>query len=356
MKRMIPHSKPFIDSHDIRAVVEVLESGMLAGDKKVREFESALAGCINRTHAAGTSNGTSALYAVLSAIGVGDGDDVVIPSYVCSSLLYAVRMTGANPVIADSGDDPFHIDADTVKKVLTPKVKVIIFPHLFGSANDIRDITSLGIPVVEDCALSLGSELNGVKTGNLGSSAAVFSFYATKVIAAGEGGMVVSDDKILIDRIRDLTEYADKPDNRMHFNFKMTDIAAALGLSQLQKLDSMIERRRELAHRYSKALASTDLILPVENRSEKNIFYRYVVRTEHVEKLRNLIRQRGVSTERPVHMPLSRYPGISAVCPRAEEIWRTSLSIPLYPALSDKETEMVEDAVYSSINEINEGD
>ena len=166
---MIPHSKPLINSHDIQAVVEVLESGMLAGNEKVHDFESALAAYINRTYAVATSNGTAALYAVLRALGVKEGDDVVIPAYVCSSLLNAVRMTGANPVIADSGDDLFHIDADTVKKVLSPKVKGIIFPHLFGSANDIRDITSLGIPVIEDCALSLGSELNDVKTGNFNS-------------------------------------------------------------------------------------------------------------------------------------------------------------------------------------------
>ena len=101
---------------------------------------------------------------------------------------------------------------------------------------------------------------------------------------------------------------------------------------------------------------STDLILPVEKRSEKHIFYRYVVRTEHVEKLRNLIRERNVSAERPVYLPLSRYPGISAACPRAEEAWQTSLSIPLYPALSDIEAEMVADSVFNSINEINKGD
>jgi len=350
---MIPHSKPFVHPDDIKAVVKVLESGMLAGGNKVLDFESALAAYINRRFAAAVSSGTVALYAVLSALDIGAGDEVVIPAYVCSSLLYAVRMTGAKPVIADSGDDLFHIDRDTIKKVLTPDVKVIIFPHMFGSANDINDITALGIPVIEDCAVSLGSELDGVKTGSLGSYAAIFSFYATKIIAAGEGGMVLSDNRDLIERVRDMVSYADKPDDVLRFNFKMTDMAAALGLSQLGRLESMIERRRLLAKRYSGVLADTNLTLPVEKPGERHIYYRYVVGAENVDTLRNALREKGVISERPVYVPLSRYPGIKADCPRAEEAWSTSLSIPLYPALSDSEAEKVTNAVLESIQEIN---
>lgn len=349
---MIPHSKPFILPDDITAVVEVLESGMLTGDNKVLVFESAMAAYINRSYAAGVSSGTAALYSVLSALGIGEGDAVVIPAYVCSSLLYAVRMTGAKPVIADSGDNLFHCDRDSIKKVLSSNVKALIFPHMFGSACDISEITALGVPVIEDCALSLGSELNGKKSGNLGSCAAVYSFYATKVIAAGEGGMVVSDDSDLVERVRDMSDYADKLDAEMRFNFSMTDITAALGLSQLGRIESMIQRRRRLATRYSEALSSVDLTLPVEKPGERHIFYRYVLGTEHVDLMRNALRKRGVNAERPVFVPLSRYPGISADCPRAEEAWQTSLSIPLYPALTDSEGAMVIEAVLDSLGEM----
>ena len=353
---MIPHSKPLIDEDDKLAVAEVLESGMLSGGDRVREFESALAAYIQRPYAAAVSSGTAAVYVVLRALGVGEGDEVVIPAYVCSALLYAVRMTGAKPVLADSGDDPFHCDSDTVKRVLTPRVRAVIFPHMFGSANDIAGITALGVPVIEDCALSLGSELNGVKTGNLGSHAAIFSFYATKVIAAGEGGMVVSDDTDLDGCMRDMVKYADKPDDRMRFNFAMTDISASLGLSQLKKLKSMIERRRLFSSLYSQVLALSGLTLPVEQPGERHIFYRYVVGTEYVDQLRNELRERGVNAERPVYVPLSRYPGMASDCPRAEETWRTSLSLPLYPALSAAEANLVVDEVMNSLGEIAKGD
>ena len=153
-----------------------------------------------------------------------------------------------------------------------------------------------------------------------------------------------------------MVDYADKLDDTIHFNFKMTDIAAALGLSQLGRLDSMVKRRRLLALSYSEVLADANITLPVEKSGEQHIFYRYVLRTGNVDALRNALRKRGVTAERPVYIPLSRYPGIAADCPRAEEAWHTSLSIPLYPALTDSEAEMVVDAVLNSVNELSKGD
>ncbi len=349
---MIPHSRPFIDKSDIDAVASVMENGMLAHGPSVVAFERDMAACTGLASAVALSSGTAALYTVLAAMGIGAGDRIVIPSYVCSSLLYAVRMTGAEPVVADTGVDDRHMDADSVRRVLTTSVKAIVFPHLFGSAIDISGIVALGVPVIEDCALSLGASLNGVMTGNLGSAAAVFSFYATKVIASGEGGMAASNDTRLIERIRDIAHYADKSGDILRFNFAMSDMAAALGSSQLKKLDRMIERRRSLASLYTESLRGTTLSLPFERTGERGIFYRYVVRTGHVEALRDGLRKRGVAAERPVHMPLSRYPGIDAVCPHAEEAWRTSLSLPLYPGLSDTEAGTVIDAAVEAALEL----
>ena len=349
---MIPHSKPFIHPDDILAVTAVLESGMLTGGDSVPAFEETMASYVGCSAAATVSSGTAGLYAIFSALGICGDDEVVIPSYVCSSLLYAVRMAGAQPVLADSGNDPFHMDRGTVQKALTPKTKAIVFPHMFGSANDLSDIIALGTPVIEDCAMSLGSEFGGVKSGALGSVASMFSFYATKVIASGEGGMVVSDDSALVGRVRDMVKYADKPDDRMRFNFAMTDIAAALGLSQLARLESMLERRRLLASRYADALQGTRAELPRERPGERHIFYRYVVRTDEVDNLRKLLHEHGVCAERPVFLPLSRYPGCECNCPRAEEAWRTALSIPLYPALTDTEAETVIQAAAGSLHDI----
>ncbi len=346
---MIPHSRPLMHPDDLRAAAEVLESGMLAGGAKTAAFERALAGYIGRAHAASASSGTAALYLALRALGIGPGRETVIPAYACSALLHAVRMTGAQPVLADAGEDGFHPDADTVRRALSPRTGAVIFAHLFGEARDIRDIVALGVPVIEDCAMAVGSETGGRKAGGPGSAAAVFSFYATKVLACGEGGMVLSDDAAVAARARDLAEYADKIDDTLRFNLKLNDLAAAVGLSQLGRLESMIARRRELAARYTAAFGGLGPELPEERTGSRHIFYRYVVGTDRVEPLRELLHARGVCAERPVHAPLSRYPGMTRSCPAAERAWSRALSIPLYPALGEDEAETVIRAVRESI-------
>ena len=145
---MIPHSRPFIDKSDIDAVTSVMKSGMLAHGPSVSAFERDMAGYTGLASAVALSSGTAALYAVLAAMGIGTGSRIVIPSYVCSSLLYAVRMTGAVPVVADTGADDRHLDADSVRRVLTTGVKAFVFPHMFGSGNDISGIVSLGVQVI----------------------------------------------------------------------------------------------------------------------------------------------------------------------------------------------------------------
>ena len=346
---MIPHSRPHITQDDAQAVLKTVESALIASGDKVARLESGLAAYLGRRASVAVSNGTSALYCALSTLGVVEGDDVIIPAYVCSSLLYAVRMTGAKAVVADSGHDLFHMDADTIKPLCTQNTKAIIFPHMFGSANDLTDIVAFGIPVIEDCALSLGSSLNGIKTGALGSFAAVCSFYATKVIASGEGGAVISDDDNFLERVRDIAHYADKIDEKLRFNFALSDISAALALSQLSRIDSMIDRRRTLAHQYSDALKDSELVLPHERDGEQHIFYRYVIGTENVQTLRDKLLACGVGAERPVFTPLSRYPDVTADCPRAEEAWGMSLSIPLYPALTTDEAATITESLVKSV-------
>lgn len=338
---MIPHSKPLMHPDDFAAVSAVLESGMLACGPVTTRFEEAFAAFIGRPHAAAVSSGTAALSLVLRALGTGAGDEVVIPAYACSALLYAVRFTGAVPVLADAGEDGFHPDADTIRRVLTPCTRAVVFAHLFGGARSLSDIIALGVPVIEDCAMAPGAGVNGRRAGNLGTAASVFSFYATKVLAAGEGGMALADDARITGTVRDLADYADKIDGILRFNFTMTGLSAALGLSQLGRLDAMIARRRELAARYTETLAGTGLDLPRDRPGERGIFYRYVVGTDRVDAMRRILHERGVRAERPVFAPLSRYPGVSPACPAAERAWERALSLPLYPALTGAEAETV---------------
>jgi perosamine synthetase len=228
-----------------------------------------------------------------------------------------------------------------VRKTLLPRTKAVVFAHLFGAACDIRDIISLGIPVIEDCAMSLGAERDGRRAGNQGSAASVFSFYATKLIAAGEGGMIASSDESLVEKVRDLSSCADRIDGVPRFNFTLSDINAALGLSQLGRLPEMIARRRELARQYTEAFEDTGLAIPAEQPGECSVFYRYVARSARAETILACLHERGIRAERPVFAPLSRVRGMTAACPGAERAWERSLSIPLYPALTDAEAETV---------------
>jgi dTDP-4-amino-4,6-dideoxygalactose transaminase len=342
---MIPHSRPSISEDDARAVSRVIETGMLAAGVEAEAFERDLASYVGLSYAVSVSSGTAGLYLALRALGVGNGDEVVIPAYVCSALWHAVRMAGAVPVLADTGGDGVHPDGATVRAVLTPKTKAVVFAHLFGGACDIGDIIAAGVPVIEDCAMSLGAEYAGRKAGALGSAASVFSFYATKVIAAGEGGMVLSGDRNIAERVRDLSEYADKLDGTARFNLRMSDVTAALGRSQLGRLESFIARRRDLAARYAAAFQGLGAGLPSDVPGGRHIFYRYAVNVPDAGSFRTMLVDRGIRAERPVHMPLSRINGVSASCPGAERAWSRVLSIPLYPSLSDAEADTIIRAV-----------
>ena len=343
---MIPHSKPLITGEDILYVSGVLSGGNIAPGKVKEQFEKDVCKIIDLKNSAAVSNGTAAIFCALKAMGVSNESEVIIPAYVCSAVLYAVKMAGAVPVLADSGEqDIFHIDAGSVKKVLTKRTEAVIFPHMFGSANDLKDIISFGVPVIEDCAMALGAEYESFKAGNLGSAASVFSFYATKVITTGEGGMVLSGDSGLIEKIRDFTSYADKNDGLLHFNLAMPDFAAALGVSQLERLAGFIERRRMIAEKYSIAFKNLAFDLPLEKEKEKSIYYRYVVRTGNLEQLRTRLREKGIAAERPVYLPLSRYKTFETSCPNAEKAWNTALSIPIYPAMSDSDMDKIIETV-----------
>jgi dTDP-4-amino-4,6-dideoxygalactose transaminase len=346
---MIPHSRPTIIPEDAERVAKVVSSGFLAESEETRLFERTVSEYIGLDHGCALSSGTAGLFTVLSAMGVGDGDEVIIPSYVCSSLLYAVKMTGATPRIADSGADPFHCDANSIEKVMSSKTKAVIFAHLFGNAKDIADVIMLDVPVIEDISMSIGAENKFIKAGNFGSTAAVCSFYATKVMTTGEGGMVVSNDYSLVEKVRDMIHYDGKTDSSFHFNLKTTDIASALGNAQFSRLDEMIERRREIALKYTEAFAGTDMILPEEDVGERSIFFRYVVQIPFLEDMRKSLRNRGISCERPIMTPLSKFPGIYDKCPISEEIWGKALSIPIYPSLTENETDFIISSVLKSL-------
>ncbi len=341
---IIPHSRPSISDSDIQAVVSVLKSGQLSQGPTVREFENKLARFIGKKKAVAVNSGSAALHLALLALDVKKSDEVIIPSFVCSAVLNSVNYTGATAVLVDIDPLTFNISVEAAKRAITRKTKAIIVPHMFGCPAEIDKLSELGIPVIEDCAQSIGANFKGQKAGSFGLLS-IFSFYATKVIAAAEGGMVLSDSEDLISRINDLREYDNRDNYILRYNYKMTDIQAALGLNQISSLEKFIERRREIAARYFQEFKNCNFILPVREKEKDHIYYRFVLKTkdtssEYIEKFH----QKKVMCRRPVYIPLHIYLNLPGF-PHTQEAWQKTISIPLYPSLREDEIEKIIAAV-----------
>ncbi len=331
----IPHSRPSLGEKEARAAAAVVASGQIAEGPEVAAFEREAAEHLGLGHAVCVSSGTAALYLALAAMGVGAGDEVVVPSFVCSALLHAVAAAGADPVPADIDPETLNIDPADVRTRLSRRTKAIIVPHMFGLPADLDRLLGLGVPLIEDCAQAIGAEHRGRAVGSFGA-AAIFSFYATKVLATGEGGLVATASAALADHVRDVKAYDKKRDHRRRFNFKMTDIQAAVGRVQLRRLAGFIRRRREIAAVYRAALTGAGFRLPPD--APGHIYFRFVVDAlADPGRFQRLARERGIGCEPPVHTPLHRLLGIAGF-PRTENAWRRTISLPMYPSLGPAAT------------------
>jgi dTDP-4-amino-4,6-dideoxygalactose transaminase len=334
---VIPHSKPLLGIEEAQAVAAVIASGRLAEGPETAAFERELAGRLGCGHAVAVSSGTAALHLALAALGVGAGDEVIVPSFVCAALFHAVAATGAVPVPADIDPATLNLDPADARRRLTPRTAALVLPHLFGRVADSAPFLALGVPLVEDCAHALGGGLAGRPAGSLGR-AAITSSYATKLIATGEGGAVATSSAALAAAVRELKQYDRRPLDRTRHNFKFTDLQAAVGRVQLRRLEAFILRRREIAACYRSALGPP---LGGDTDPDGRIYFRYVVDAgPDAEALIRRAAIAGVTCERPVHTPLHRLMG-RAGFPATEDVWRRAVSIPIYPALTDPEVEHI---------------
>jgi perosamine synthetase len=350
---MIPHSRPTIETDEIQAGIDVLRSRLLAQGGMVEQFERGMAAYLGLAGGVAVSSGTAALEVALRALGIGTGDEVILPSYVCAAPWLAIRRVGAMPRVVDIDLETFSIDPTAARLALTSKTKAVIVPHLFGLPAELTELERLGVPIIEDCAQTLGAMEQGRCVGSVGLLT-VCSFYATKLLCAGEGGMVLSCDDSVLERVRMLREYDEAPSLRQGAtNLKMTDLQAAIGLTQLHRLAGFLERRHWLADEYRATLSGTALVQPIVPTGRTHVYYRFVVRmpdlsdrADGVARVIARFESRGVQCRKPVFRSLHRYLELDGF-PASEEAERTALSIPLFPSLTDEDVAQVHVALRS---------
>lgn len=352
----IPHSRPWLTEADVEAVAAVVRSGYIAQGPETEAFEGEVAASLGVGYGVAVNSGTSALHLALRAHGVGSGDEVIIPSYVCTALYHAVCHSGATPVIVDSAERGYNLDAGAVHERLTARTKAVVVPHMFGFPAPVEEIVALGVPVLEDCALALGAKRRGRFVGTFGT-AAICSFYATKLLATGEGGMVLTNDSALVERLRDLRTYDCRDELRVRYNCKMSDLHAALGRSQLRRYPEFLRRRRRIAKQYLQAFAELPIDLPDQSPSDDPAWYRFVLRLRTpVPAMLARLAEHGIMADRPVYRPIHQYLGAPVEeFPNSEALYKSACSVPLYPALRDDEIERVIAGVCVAVEACDQG-
>lgn len=359
---MIKVSSPSIGEEELRAVAEVLRSGYLAYGPVAKEFEREFAKYVGVRHALAVANGTVALYTALKALGVGPGDEVVVPDFTFFATASMVAASGARPVFADIELTTYGMDPSSLERVLTDRTKAVIIVHLYGHPARFDELASLareaGAYVIEDCAQAHGAEYHGRRVGSLGDASA-FSFYATKNMTTGEGGAVLTDDDEVAERVELLRNHGQVGRYEhvaIGWNFRMTNIQAAIGLAQLRKLDGMNRRRREIARRYDEELSSIDgLRTPSEAPWGRHVYHLYTVWVEREadrDRLAEHLRSKGIQAAVHYPKPLHLQPALAqysrpGCCPVAEAASRHVLSLPMHPLLTDEDV----DAVISAVKE-----
>ena len=341
---LIPHSHPSLGEAEVQAVADAVRSGALAQGEQVAAFECAMARVTGQEQGVAVSSGTAALFLALKGLGIGAGDEIIFPSYVCAALWHTVTQVGATPVLVDIEPETYHLSPGAVTRAITNKTKAVIVPHLFGLPADLSELEQSGIPIIEDCAQTVGVSMGGRPVGSVGDLT-VCSFYATKLLTTGEGGMVVGRSEPLMARIRALRQYDEAEILAPAFNYKMTEMQAALGLCQVGALPHFITRRQAIAVRYTAALRGLQTTPPMGASGRDHLYYRYVIRLPHsVESAITAFAERGIVCRRPIFKPLHRYVGLQGF-PGTDVAWERALSIPIHPSLSDHDVERIVEAM-----------
>lgn len=340
----IPHSKPWLTAQDADQVTKVLMSGQLVSGPQCMAFEKALTTYVNGVAGFSTTSGTNALILALKALDILPGDEVILPTYVCSSVQRAVESVGAKPILCDIGAG-WNMTLGTVSQVRTDKTKAIIAVHIFGIPANIADIQTLGIPIIEDCCQALGSQWQKKMTGSQGLMS-IFSFHATKCITTGEGGMLIINDETLMDKIINIRQACP-------LISPLSDLQASLGRSQLERYHEGLERRKKIAAQYFSRLPR----LWTEGFSdvcEGSNYFRFLLNlTTPFDSVQAACEAEGIAVRKGVDALLHRMSKMNSTAfPNAEKAFSRTFSIPIHPDFSLETVEMIATKIQEAVERV----
>ncbi len=367
---MIPIASPDLAEKESEYVADCLSSTWISSvGHYITDFEAAFAKLVGSRHAVATNNGTTALHLALVAAGIGAGDEVIVPTLTYIATANAVTYCGATPVLADVEPDTMNLDPADVERRITARTRAVIPVHLYGQPADMPAIMAVaerhGLLVIEDAAEAHGARVAGRTVGSIGDLG-VFSFFGNKIVTTGEGGAVTTDDDDLAAHLRLLRGQGMDPARRywfpeIGFNYRMTNIAAAIGVAQLERFDSLLARRRQIGELYDAELAGAEgLTLPVRRPDTERVDWLYTVRVDGVTSdQRNALMERlhedGIET-RPVFYPLHIMPPYAAdplaSFPVSEQLGAEGISLPTHTLLSDDDVRAVCSALVRRTGEL----
>jgi perosamine synthetase len=358
---MIPVAEPLLGQKELEYVTDCVRSGWVSSlGEYVKRFEREFAAYCGVRHGVATHNGTVALHLALVALGIGPGDEVILPTLTFVATANAVTYTGATPIFVDSEPDTWNLDPDAVARAITPRTRAIIAVHLYGHPADMDALRVLAdrhrVVLLEDAAEAHGALYRGRRVGSLGDMS-VFSFFGNKIITTGEGGMVLTDDSALAERCFFLENQGRNKDNpywhpEIGYNYRMTNMQAALGVAQLERIDELIAIRLRHAAHYRRRLSGVrGLGLPPCAAWADNVYWMYSVLVEEDyglerDAVMDRLRQRGIET-RPVFYPIHTLPMYNQGqrFPIAEDIGRKGINLPSGATLTPQQLDMVCDAL-----------
>lgn len=342
----IPWAKPAIDEAELTEVIATMKSGWLTSGPRVEEFENQMAEVAGRSHGIAVSNGTAALELALRVLGIGHGDEVIVPAFSYVATASAVALLGATPIFADIDRRNLGMDPAAVEMLITCRCKAILCTDHGGNPCDFAGLVDVanrhGLPLVLDGAQSIGSMFDGRPALSYGLISTT-SFHAAKTITTIEGGMAFTDDPALAWRMRIIRSQGEDPNHKYHHielghNFRMTELQAAIGLAQLKKLDGLLENRKQLAAVYRREFASLGFVPPPGISGAENSYFLFSILIPDRDRVAAELKHRGIETRACYPLPLYAQPifrsSHQARCPMAEEASAMILNPPMFSGLT----------------------